>query len=154
MKHFLFSLLVIFLAVSCTPDKAQNEQSKAETAMHSFLDALVNRDYSTAVQFYGGDYEELVQWNPDVIPTDYQSLWQRGCEQNGLVCLKLKDVIKVEKNNSLFIFTVTFETTDGKVFETSGCCGQTQKSTSEFLITVKADNSGIYKVISGLPYVP
>ena len=153
-EAFSFVPVGYILMASCIPAEAQNEQSKAETAMRVFLNALANQDYSTAAKVYGGDYEELVQWNPDVAHTDYEALWQRGCKQNGLMCLKLKDIVKVEQSNSLFIFTVTFETADGKVFETSGCCGEIQKSNSEFLISVRTDNFGAYKVISGLPYVP
>jgi hypothetical protein len=154
MKKVFILLLVLILA-ACSPVERKSETAKAETTMRDFFSVLANGQYAEAVTLYGGNYEVLAGWNPDISPTDYTSLWQRGCEQNGLVCMEIMEIVKVEENETNFEFTVTFKMKDGELFELTGCCGETfPEPISEYVIGVQSDGNGKYKVLSLPPYVP
>jgi hypothetical protein len=154
MKKVFILLLVLILA-ACSPVERKSETAKAETTMRDFFSVLANGQYAEAVTLYGGNYEVLAGWNPDISPTDYTSLWQRGCEQNGLVCMEIMEIVNVEENETNFEFTVTFKMKDGELFELTGCCGETfPEPISEYVIGVQSDGNGKYKVLSLPPYVP
>lgn len=149
-----FLVICILLLAACSPVSDETEQTKAETAMQTFFSALANGQYADAVTLYRGEYELLAGWNPDLSPTDYTSLWQRGCEQNGLVCMEVMDVVNAVETGSGFEFTVTFKTKEGELFEFTGCCGETlPEPITEYAISVQKDGDG-YKVLSLPPYVP
>jgi hypothetical protein len=153
MKKVFLVLLVIIL-VACSPAEKESEAAKAESAMWTFFSALTNGQYTEAVNLYNGDYEVLTGWNPDLSPTDYISLWQRGCEQNGLVCMEVMDVVHVVETENGFDFTVTFKTNDGELFQFTGCCGETlPQPITEYEISVQKE-ADEYKVLSMPPYVP
>ncbi|WKZ41796.1 MAG: hypothetical protein QY328_07060 [Anaerolineales bacterium] len=150
----VFLVLFVLLFVACSPAKQESELPKAEATLRTFFSALANGQYAEAVMVYGGEYELLAGWNPDLSPTDHASLWQRGCEQNGLVCMEVMDVVNAVETESGFEFTVTFKTKDGELFEFTGCCGETlPEPITEYAISVQKDGDG-YKVLSLPPYVP
>ncbi|WKZ35663.1 MAG: hypothetical protein QY332_18800 [Anaerolineales bacterium] len=154
MKKVFLVLLVLILA-ACSPAGQEPETANAETAMRTFFKALANGQYSESVTLYGGEYEVLAGWNPDLSPTDYASLWQRGCEQNGLVCMEVLDIVNAIETEGGFDFTVTFKTKDGGLFEFTGCCGETlPEPITEYEIGVQRDGNGSYQVLSMPPYVP
>jgi len=150
-REISLTLLITFLAACAV----SNQTSNAENTMRSFFSALANGDYETAVSLYGGSYVELAQMNPDTSPADYVTLWQRGCEQNGFVCMEVLDVVGVDEKDSQVEFSVTFKTKDGELFQFTGCCGETlPEPITEYVIVVKKDADGNYKVHSLPPYVP
>jgi len=61
---------------------------------HQVLSAFFNRlaagQYAAAATLYGGSYETLVGFNPDIDPVDVAALWRHGCEMNGLQCLLVR----------------------------------------------------------------
>lgn len=147
----IFAIFMLLLLAGCSP---ANQQPKAESTMRTFFSALANGQYAEAVKLYGGDYEVLAGWNPDISPTEYASLWQRGCEQNGLVCMEVMDVVNAVETESGFEFTVTFKMKDGELFQFTGCCGETlPEPITEYVISVQKDSDG-YQVLSMPPYVP
>jgi hypothetical protein len=153
MKKLTLVLLALILT-ACSSANGETEQTKAETATRTFFSALANGRYAEAVALYGGEYELLAGWNPDLSPTDYTSLWQRGCEQNGLVCMEVMEVINTVEIEGGFEFTVTFKMKDGELFEFTGCCGETlPEPITEYQISVQKDDDG-YKVLSMPPYIP
>ncbi|MBI2331376.1 MAG: lipoprotein [Chloroflexi bacterium] len=150
-KVFSFILLAALLA-GCSPKSAQAE---AEETMRAFFTALASGDYETAVSMYGGGYAELAQMNPDVSPTDFVTLWQRACEQNGFVCIEVMDIVLKSESDSQIDFGVTFKTKDGELFEFTGCCGETfPEPIVEYAVIVRLDKDGVYKVLALPPYVP
>lgn len=152
MKRALLFILLAALLAGCSPKSAQAE---AEETMRAFFTALSSGDYRTAVSMYGGSYAEFVQMNPDISPTYHITLWQRGCEQNGFVCMEVLDIVSVTESNTQFEFDVTFKTTAGELFQFTGCCGETlPEPITEYIVLVQADENGDYKVLSLPPYVP
>jgi hypothetical protein len=151
-KEFL--VLFVFLLAACSPVEQEIEANKAETAMRTFFSALASGQYADAVTLYGGEYETLRGWNPDLSPSDYATLWQHGCGQNGLVCMEVLEVIEVTEKENGFEFTVTFKMKDGELFQFTGCCGETlPQPITEYEISVQKEDDG-YKVLSLPPYVP
>lgn len=152
-KLFLISLS--FLLAACSSARPQTEGAKAEESMRTFFSTLANGQYKDAVNLYGGDYEGLAGWNPDLSPTDHEALWKRGCQQNGLVCMEVRDVVKVDEKDGGFEFTVTFKMKDGELFQFTGCCGETfPEPITEYVIVLQKDGGGNYFVLSMPPYVP
>jgi hypothetical protein len=139
-----FSPILILALAACVP----SGQSPAEAALRDFFSALAQKDYPTVTNLYGGEYEILTEWNPDILPSEYETLWRRGCEQNGLACLSVKDILAVKTEGSQVTFTVTFQTADGRLFETG------EPVISTFDVIVSTDDSGAYKIFSLPPYVP
>jgi len=155
MKKIIPLTLLAILLAACFVGNPQSNQDLAEQSMRTFFSTLASGQYSEAVTLYGGEYENLAGWNPDLSPTDYASLWQRGCEQNGLVCMEVMDVVNAVKTENGFNFTVTFKTKDGERFEFYGCCGETfLEPITEYAIALEKDEDGNYKVLSPPPYVP
>lgn len=154
MKKVVLILTLLF-GTACSPVNREAEQAKAETTMRTFFSTLANGQYTDAVKLYGGDYEILAGWNPDLSPTDLETLWQRACEQNGLVCMEVMEVVHAVETDDGFDFTVTFKMKDGELFKFTGCCGETLPDPiTEYVINVKGDGSGNYTVLSMPPYVP
>lgn len=151
MKRTISLLLLALTLTACTATSKQN----AEGTLRSFFTALANRDYATAVNLYGGSYEELRQMNPDLTPTDYVELWKHGCEFNGFVCMEVMDIVRANESASQTEFGVTFKTKDGELFQFTGCCGETlPEPITEYVIVVKKGTDGNNKVHSLPPYVP
>jgi hypothetical protein len=154
MKKIISLTLLAILLTACSAGNQQTEQDTAEQSMRTFFGTLANGQYAEAVRLYGGEYEILAGWNPDLSPTDYESLWQRGCEQNGLVCMEVLDVVNAVETESGFDFMVTFKTKDGELFQFTGCCGETlPEPITEYVISVQKDGDG-YKALSLPPYIP
>lgn len=152
MEKIFLHIAFAVLFAGCLPKPAQ---PGVEETMQTFFHALASGDYKTAVNLYGGDYEALIHMNPSVSPTDYGTLWQNGCQQNGFVCMEVLDVVSVIEGDMQTKFTITFKTKDGERFEFTGCCGKTlPEPITEYAIIVKMDADGNYKVLSLPPYVP
>lgn len=104
---------------------------RARDALRAYFGALYAGRYADAAKLYGGSYELLSGWNPDVDARDHAVLLRSGCQQNGLQCLRLKRIVS-EKAVSAdeFQFTVEFLTDTGKLFVKLA-------KTSRFTFTVK-----------------
>lgn len=107
----------------------------ARDALRAYFGALYGGRYADAVALYGGSYDILAGWNPDVAPRDRAQLFKNGCTQNGLQCLRLKKIVEERAVSSTkFRFVVQFLNDDGALFK---CCGLTSgKQLSQFTFTV------------------
>jgi hypothetical protein len=132
--------------------------AEAREVMMRFFSALNARDYQSASELYGGSYETLISWNPDVQPTDKISLWKRACEQNGLQCLPVSEVVNsIQVSANVMEFTIHFRNPDGSLFILGPCCGENETSmppVSEFICSVARTSDGDLKVMCLPPYVP
>jgi hypothetical protein len=105
-----------------------NELESARAALTSYFSLLHAGRYSEAIDHYGGDYEVLRGWNPDVNGDDYITLFELGCTANGLMCLELGGVVGEEQVSATeFRFVVEFVNDDGTVFVLGPCCGATEE---------------------------
>ena len=137
-----------------TPDSHQ----LAFKALDDFFAALNSGDYATAVSLFGDDYEILTTMNPDISATDHAALWKQGCQFNGFVCMKVKEVVSSEQiSKDIFKFVVHFANADGTLFVQGPCCGEdltTMPPVSEFTIEVRRNAQGMFQVWDMPPYVP
>jgi hypothetical protein len=134
---------------------APQGSDEAREALGAYFGALYAGDYAEAVARYGGSYEVLVGWNPDVAPYAQARLFQRGCEQNGLECMRLKRIVE-ERTISAgeFQFVVEFLNDDGTLFKLGPVGGETSGPTyTQFTYTVR--NVGGEYLVQDLPvYMP
>lgn len=90
---------------------------KARETLQTFFAALHDGRYAEAVQYYGGDYGVLRDWNPEVSADDFARLLERGCTINGLQCLAIQTVDPgTELPAGGYQFSVGFAAADGSVF--------------------------------------
>ena len=155
---FIFSLA----ACAAQPETGQPSQTgteqAAQEALSGYLDALHNGRYDDAAGLYGGSYEVLQGYNPDIDPEDKPALLEAACTINGFLCLEVKSIEPAEQvSESEFVYTVQFANADGSLFELGPCCGADETSmppTTEFTFTVKQHDDGSYAIMDLPPYTP
>jgi hypothetical protein len=69
---------------------------EAEAALTDFYDLLNQGEYEKAVELYGGSYEELEYFNPEMDPEDRAGLLAAACEINGFFCLPVSSVTAID----------------------------------------------------------
>lgn len=172
MKHVFILLLLSFILASCqVPEKATQpdsvvplpDQTPPVTAQShmdiiNFFVYLNHGKYEEAVKLYGGEYETLIYFNPDLDPEDKVGLLKRGCEQNGLQCLQLYSAdLTARPSETEFVYTVTYRSSDGSQFVLGPCCGadETQMPpTKEFEVRVTCGEQYTCQILDLPPYVP
>lgn len=141
-----------------TSAQAPTLAADAEETLRAFHSLLNAGDYEGATALYGGSYETFQGWNPDMDPKDSAGLFQRACEQNGLMCLNVLDVVSSTTNDDRdFIFEVEFANADGSTFVRGPCCGATEEempSEFSFEAEVVCQDDGACLVLTLPPYVP
>lgn len=130
----------------------------ARAALESYFRFLVAGDYAAVIQVYGGGYETLQGWNPDINSEDHAALFERGCSQNGLVCsLSIASEMEVDQATpSVYRFVLELQNPDGSRFQQGPCCGADPTSeppTTRFEFLVGLTEGG-YKVMTLPVYVP
>ena len=129
-----------------------------ERAMVDFFTYLNQGDYAQASELYGGSYDILQDYNPDLNLDDKTALLKAGCEQNGLMCLAVEEVLSVQTNDQTnFLFEVQFTNRDGSLFILGPCCGadeETMPPVSTFLVGVRCQEGGPCLVMDLPPSVP
>ncbi len=113
--------------------------------LDNFLTLLHDGYYQKASFQFGGSYTTLTDWNPTVDPNDHGTLWQHGCELNGLVCETIQSVVNKQLNGSDFSFTVQMNDGFGGLL--------TIGTQSEFDFTVHRNGMN-FLVMSMPPYAP
>jgi hypothetical protein len=154
MRLFIIMFGVLVLVAACTA--SLQESDSARQALINYFDALNRGDYASAAALYGGNYGNLQGMNPDIDPTDYVALLQRGCVQNGLQCLATRTVSLDEQVGDTYVFLVEFSNPEDSLFVRGPCCGASETempSVSQFSYTVV--NTGGKYLVQELPvYVP
>jgi hypothetical protein len=146
---------VIGLLVTCV--RIPNDQEQASVVLTTFFSALEDGNYGEAVQLYGGSYETLAAFNPDLNPDDHITLWKNGCQINGLQCLSIHTTTLNELTTSgEFIFTVEFSTPDGKLFVLEACCGENPSTPPQFQFEYRVvkDGNGKFRVLDMPVFLP
>lgn len=164
-------LTIAFIAVSlggCGPKGAtprsplaspqvSTDGESAHEALMAFFSLLHDQRYSEAINYYGGPYDVLRDWNPGVAPADHAALFRNGCTVNGLRCLRIRGILQEEEvAPAEFRLTVEFMDDDGNLFSLGPCCGATgteMPAQAQFTYTVKKVDSRF--LVQELPvYVP
>lgn len=156
-------LLLIILLIGCAPQPTPVPTSlpstagEAEGVLIRFFDLLNAKQYAEADLLYGGDYEQMQIYSPDVDPSDHASLWVGACERAGLQCLKVRSATFTNLQGDTYIFQVEFSNADGSLFVLGPCCGANETEmppVSQFEYRVSRANDGTFRVLDLPPYTP
>jgi hypothetical protein len=167
------SILVLILAlVSCapqpistpsltptslTPTSLPSTASEAYDVLVNFLTLLYTKNYTDAVPLYGGEYDPLQVFNPEIDPNDHAALWTWACEHQLLQCLEVRSATFKDLRGDSYIFQVEFSNPDGSLFVLGPCCGANETemppvSQFEYPVSRNADHG--FVVMNTPPYVP
>jgi len=161
-----FCFLFTFFLAGCyslippsDPTSAPNtNQQDAQRALVNFFHYLHKGDYQSGAELYSGSYEWLIELNPDIDPIDFPALLERGCQQNGFMCLEVRSAEAVLLLSSKgYVFEVEFQLDDGSLFERKYCCGanETEKPPiTKYQYRVLREEDGYWRVTDLPPYVP
>ena len=156
MSKIRFAILFMTITFASIGCNSLRDEERAQRALNSYFTSLSDGDYAEAAKLYGGEYETLASWNPNVDPAEHVKLLELGCTANGLQCLPLLEIGAVEYSSpGIFEIYVQFENPDGSQFvleypdpSTSGSVNR-----SDFKFTVMKENDNF--VVRELPpYVP
>ncbi len=91
----------------------------ARQALLTYLSALDAGRFGEAARFYGGEYEILIGYNPEIDPSSHAALFEAACTVNGFLCqLELKSILQETRvSDTEFRFTIEFQNQDGTLYE-------------------------------------
>jgi hypothetical protein len=141
-----------------TPADAPYEEDSRSAAhwLKYFFNSLWNRNYDPGVDLFGGSYEILQDWNPEIARDDHAGLLKNGCEVNGLECLPVRRIVEEDWVSPDEVrFMVEFLNPDGSRFERGQCCGGSPEdfpTQTQFQYGVK-QIEGRWKVMDLPPYM-
>lgn len=113
--------------------------------------------YDEAVSLYGGEYEALQVFNPEIEPEDHVALWAWACENQLLQCLQVRSATLQHQEGDTYVFQVEFSNPDGSLFILGPCCGADETEmppVSQFEYKVARTAEGRFVVMELPPYVP
>lgn len=153
LQILLTAVLTALWLSACTP---LTDEAKARSILTSFFSYLDQGRYAEAATLYRGDYNILSEWNPEIDPDDYATLFEMGCTVNGLQCLAVDEINAVEHSApNVFEFYVQFKNEDGSLYLQESVdalnSGQTPKSVFKFAVVRIADS---YYIQDLPPYQP
>jgi hypothetical protein len=157
---------LVLLLIGCTPQPVSTPQptattlpstaSEAYNTLINFLTFLHTKKYAEAVPLYGGEYEQLQVFNPEIDPNDHLALWALACDNQLLQCLEVRSATFQQLVGDSYIFQVEFSNPDGSQFVLGPCCGANETEMppiSQFEYTVSRRSDGKF-VVMNTPYVP
>jgi hypothetical protein len=160
MFRLFFFLLINSLIAGCSTTRIRQTDADIESARQSllsFFSLLHERQFDQAINYYGGDYDDLRYLNPDIPPSYRDTLLHQACTVNGYMCMNVKSILKEEQLDAeTFRFTIEFQNDDGTVFILGPCCGATEEEMpprSEFDYTVTFQE-GQYQVMELPVFIP
>ena len=138
---------------------AQGQIELARQALLDYFTALNQGNYLQAVELYGGSYELLQGYNPEIPAQAHAQLLQAACRYNGFMCfLPVREIVAQEQAAvNEFRFAVEFQNEDGTPFELGPCCGadpDSQPPVSQFEYPVVFSEQAGYRVMELPVYVP
>lgn len=140
-----FMFIVVIASVFMTrcapsPTPRPTDTETARETLITFFSLLHDQRYSEAVNYYGGTFDVLRDWNP-VVADDKAALFKSACTLSGLQCLTIRAILREEQvTPTEFRFIVQFANEDGSVLTRGPCCGATETqmpTQSQFPFTVK-----------------
>jgi hypothetical protein len=131
--------------------------SEAHDVLINFLTLLYAKNYAEAVPLYGGEYEALEVFNPQIDLNDRVALWTWVCDNKLLQCLEVRSAELTHQEGDTYVFQVEFNNPNGSLFVLGPCCGANETEmppVSQFEFTVTRNADGKLVVMNTPPYVP
>jgi hypothetical protein len=164
VKRSLILFFILILTACASQPVAQPAEtalpstaSEAQDALINFLNSLHTKNYADAIPLFGGDYEQLQVFNPDINANDYLALWTWACDNQLLQCLEVRSATFQQQVGDSYVFQVEFSNPDGSLFVLGPCCGANETEmppVSQFEFTVTRNADGKFLVMNTPPYVP
>lgn len=159
MIKYSYLLILILTVAACAPAPAQtdSEAEQARATLVEFLTRLNTGEYAGAIPLYGGDYEALQVFNPEIEPSDHLALWTWACDNRLLQCLAVRSATFLHQESDTYVFQVEFNNPDGSLFVRGPCCGANETEMppeSQFEYSVTKNAEGRFVVMNTPPYVP
>ena len=131
--------------------------AEAHDVLVNFLTLLHTKKYADAAPLYGGEYEQLQVFNPQIDSADKAALWAWACDNQLLQCLEVRSATFKKLAGDSYIFQVEFSKPDGNLFVLGPCCGANETEmppVSQFPYTVSLNVNHKYVVMNPPPYMP
>lgn len=167
MKKYIVILFVNIILAGCAaqpipptqtaPTSLPSTASEAQDVLLDFLTLLHAGNFAEAAPLYGGEYEALQVFNPEIDPNDHVALWTWACENQLLRCLEVRSTTFEQLVGDSYSFQVEFSNPDGSLFVLGPCCGANETEmppVSQFVFTVSRTADGKFVVMNTPPYVP
>jgi len=137
----LILIMIVLLFAGCS--NTSENIDDPDKVLKEYFELLAKEDYEAAISYYGGSYEELEGYAPNVDPKDKPALYKNYVQVTGGALVRLDEIIKKEEVNSgHYNYVVSFETPDGEIF----------RNGQQYEYTVKKID-GRFKVMELIPYV-
>jgi len=167
--RYLTLLILTILLTSCVaqpiaptltgpaPTSLPSTASEAHEVLVNFLTLIHTKNYADAAPLYGGEYEQLQVFNPEIDPNDRVALWAWACDNQLLQCLEVRSTTFQKLVGDSYVFQVEFNNPDGSLFVLGPCCGANETEmppVSQFEFTVARNSEHKFVVMNTPPYVP
>jgi hypothetical protein len=167
LSKYFVTLFSVLLLAACAAQPASSPEvtqttlpsttGEAQDVLVDFLTRLHTKNYAEAAPLYGGEYESLHVFNPEINSEDHVALWNWVCENKLLQCLEVRSTTFTKRVGDSYIFQVEFNNSDGSLFVLGPCCGANETEmppVSQFEFTVSRNADGKFVVMNTPPYVP
>lgn len=131
--------------------------AEAQDVLVNFLTLLHTKKYANAVPLYGGEYEQLRVFNPQIDSANRAALWAWACDNQLLQCLEVRSATFEKLTGDSYVFQVEFSQPDGNLFVLGPCCGANETEMppiSQFEYIVSRNEDHKYVVMNPPPYMP
>jgi len=149
--------MTVLTSTSLPPTSLPSIASEAQEVLVKFLTSLHTKNYADAVPLYGGEYDQLQVFNPELDPNDHLALWTWTCDNQLLQCLEVRSTTFKELRGDTYVFQVEFNNPDGSLFVLGPCCGANltdMPPVSQFEYIVSRNAEHRFVVMNTPPYVP
>jgi len=130
------------------------EARRSREALEAFLAAVHDGDFRTAAVLYGGSYESMADWNPQVDPSDAPGLFEAACTHQLRCELAVRRVLAGSIQPDEHTFYLEFQTDDGQLWSLGPCCGDTEAPTLSQFPFVVSRTAGGWRVLTPPIYTP
>jgi hypothetical protein len=154
--------LFLLESKALVPDPAPVAAAVLEDYLNSLASGKTGLGYHTykrAAELYGGEYDTLIEMNPEIDPGDRAALLRNACELNGFRCLRLREGVsdrtEQRPDGSYDVhLLVQLSHEYGGLFITGSYAGAggAPPQQTEFPFTVRMLADGTFQVLDLPPY--
>lgn len=117
MKIYFILISLLFILTGCT-EKTEEYPDDPETLMKAYFNSLYDENYDKVATYYGGTYEELQGYHPQMDNNDHAALFKAYIEITGGQLVKIESIININeiRTNEEYSFELTFIDKKGNSF--------------------------------------
>lgn len=117
MKIYFILITLLLVMTGCT-GKAEEYPDDPETLVQAYFNSLYDENYEKVATYYGGTYEELQGYHPQMNGNDHAALFEAYIEITGGQLVNIESIIKINeiRTNEEYSFELTFIDKKGTSF--------------------------------------